>query len=343
MTARASAPGKAILFGEHSVVYGKPAIAVAVDKRANVTIREGTDDSICVKIPELDVYGVIDIETGLISQDNDLLSQEKLLSQENGIVSLKNQDTVDAGILKFIKSALFRTELGSSLDHGLDITVDLEIPIGAGLGSSAAITVATLAAAARYYQLELSLETLALTAHQVELEVQGAASPLDTTVSTHGGFLYFTRERGAVKIKPALEMPLVVGYTSQPGNTGILVQQVRKLCNDHPTIIKPIIGLMGNVTNQARESITQGEEERVGELMNINQGLLDSLGVNTDELSRLIYHARSAGAIGSKLTGAGGGGSMIAYCPGKTREVLEELQSIDNAFQVGISSKGVTW
>ncbi len=337
MTARASAPGKAILFGEHSVVYGKPAIAVAVDKRANVTIREGTDDSIHVKIPELDVYGVIDIETGLISQDNDLLSQE------NGLASLENQDTIDAGILKFIKSALFRNELGSSPDHGLDITVDLEIPIGAGLGSSAAITVATLAAAARYYQQELSLETLALTAHQVELEVQGAASPLDTTVSTHGGFLYFTHESGGMKINPALEMPLVVGYTSQPGNTGMLVQQVRKLCNDHPTIIKPIIGLMGNVTNQARESIARGEEKRVGELMNINQGLLDALGVNTDELSRLIYHARSAGAIGSKLTGAGGGGSMIAYCPGKTREVLEELQSIDNAFQVGISSKGVTW
>ena len=221
--------------------------------------------------------------------------------------------------------------------------MDLEIPIGAGLGSSAAITVATLAAAARYYQQELSLETLAHTAHQVELEVQGAASPLDTTVSTHGGFLYFTHESGGVKIKPALEMPLVVGYTSQPGNTGLLVQQVRKLCNDHPTIIKPIIGLMGDVTNLAREAITQGEEKRVGELMNINQGLLDSLGVNTDELSRLIYHARSAGAIGSKLTGAGGGGSMIAYCPGKTREVLEELQSIDNAFLVGISRKGVTW
>ena len=330
MTARASAPGKAILFGEHSVVYGKPAIAVAVDKRANVTIREGNDDSIHVKIPELDVYGIIDIETGLISLENDLLSQE-------------NPDTFDAGILKFIKSALFRTELGSSPDHGLDITVDLEIPIGAGLGSSAAITVATLAAAARYYQQDLSLETLALTAHQVELEVQGAASPLDTTVSTHGGFLYFTHESGGVKIKPALEMPLVVGYTSQPGNTGLLVQQVRKLCNNHPTIIKPIIGLMGNLTNHARESITQGEEERVGELMNINQGLLDSLGVNTDELSRLIYHARSAGAIGSKLTGAGGGGSMIAYCPGKTREVLEELQSIDNAFLVGMSRKGVTW
>jgi mevalonate kinase len=331
MKARASAPGKAILFGEHAVVYGKPAIAVAVNKRATVTIKEGTTGSIHVKIPELDVYGLISTETDIITQLNSEGEKDQ------------NPVTMDAGILKFIKSALLRTEIGSSQDPGLDITVDLEIPIGAGLGSSAAITIATLAAAARYYGQEMTLETLSHTAHQVELEVQGAASPLDTTVSTQGGFLYFTHERGAVKIKPALKMPLVVGYTSQPGNTGILVKEVRKLCQAHPTIIKPILDVMETVTNQARESITNGEEKRVGELMNINQGLLDALGVNTNELSRLVYHARLAGATGAKLTGAGGGGSIIAYCPGKTREVLEELESIDNAFQVGISSKGVTW
>ncbi len=331
MTVRASAPGKVILFGEHAVVYGKPAIAVAVDKRATVTIREGNNDHIQVKIPELNVYGVINTVTGVIDQ----LNSEGDTDQNPG--------TMDAGIMKYIKGALFQTGLGSSPDHGLDVTVDLEIPIGAGLGSSAAITIATLAAAARYNGQELSLENLAQMGHQVELEVQGAASPLDTTVSTQGGFLYFTHEKGAQKIKPALEMPLVVGYTSQPGNTGFLVAEVRKLRQAHPTIINPILDIMEKITNQARESITRGDEKQVGELMNINQGLLDALGVNTTELSRLIYHARRAGATGSKLTGAGGGGSMIAYCPGKVKEVLEELESVENAFLVGISSKGVTW
>lgn len=331
MTVTASAPGKAILFGEHAVVYGKPAIAVAVDKRARVTITEGTTDNIQVKIPELDVHGSINTDNGYISQ-----------LTSSGEVE-ENPSTIDTGIMEYIKSALFQEELESSWDHGLDLEVDLEIPIGAGLGSSAAITVATLAAMARYQEQELSLENLAHIAHQVELEVQGAASPLDTTVSTHGGFLYFTHQTGGVKIKPALEMPLVVGYTSQPGNTGLLVKKVRKLCQAHPTIINPILDIMEEVTNQARESITQGDEKQVGELMNINQGLLDSLGVNTVEISRLIYQARRAGAIGSKITGAGGGGSIIAYCPGKTREVLDELDSIENAFPVGISSQGVTW
>lgn len=331
MTVTASAPGKAILFGEHAVVYGKPAIAVAVDKRARVTINEGNTDHIQLKIPELDVYGSINIDNGSITQ--------LTISGE----AEENPGTFDAGIMQYIKCALFQGELDSPMDHGLDIEVKLEIPIGGGLGSSAAITVATLAARARYQEQELSLENLAHIAHQVELEVQGAASPLDTTVSTHGGLVYFTPHRGAVKIKTALEIPLVVGYTSQPGNTGILVAEVRKLRQAHPNIIDSILEVMEEITNQARECITRGDQKRVGELMNINQGLLDSLGVNTLELSRLVYQARLAGAAGSKITGAGGGGSIIAYCPGKTREVLEELDSIENAFQVGISTRGVTW
>ncbi|MDI3549381.1 MAG: mevalonate kinase [Methanobacterium sp.] len=323
MKVSASAPGKAILFGEHSVVYGKPAIAVAVDKRARVTIKEGTNNTE-VKIPQLDIEAVIDAESRRVTWMNS--------PQEAG--------KFDTGILEYIQVAL--SQLGTPLD-GLKVEVDLEIPIGAGLGSSAAITVATLAAAARYTQQEVSLEALAHTAHQVELQVQGAASPLDTTVSTQGGFIYFTQEKGAMKIKPALEMPLVVGYTSKPGNTGVLVEGVRKLRETQPTIVNPILDIMEDLANQARKSIIQGEEKEVGELMNINQGLLDALGVNTEELSCLVYRARHAGALGSKLTGAGGGGSIIAYCPGKTREVLEELESIENAFPVGISSQGVTW
>ena len=330
MKVSASAPGKVILFGEHAVVYGKPAIAVAVDRRAKVTIREGTDNHITVKIPQLDVYGAIDIDNPQIihlnPEDASDLSKDPL-----------KPSSYDAGILKYVQKALLNFEP----DHGLDVHVDLEIPIGAGLGSSAAVTVATLAAAARYHQQEITLETLTKTAHQVELEVQGAASPLDTTISTYGGFIYLTPGKEAVKMKPDMKMPLVVAYTKNPGNTGLLVAGVRKLHDNHPQIVKPILDTMEELTNQARESILKGEEKQVGELMNINQGLLDALGVNTLELSDLVYHARSAGATGSKITGAGGGGSIIAYCPGKTDEVLKELKSVDKAFKMDISSEGV--
>ncbi len=333
MTVRASAPGKAILFGEHSVVYGKPAIAVAVDKKAIVTIKEGTTDDIQVKIPDLDVYGLIDMVKGTVIPKDENFSEVF--------------PSYNAGILDYIQNALsfseFKLDDNEFNDQGLDITVDLEIPIGAGLGSSAAITVATIAAAARYTNHELTLEKLAKMAHQVELTVQGSASPLDTTLSTFGGFSYFTHKEGAVKLQTRMEMSLVVGYTSKPGNTGELIKKVKKLRQNHPNIINPILDTMETVVNQARQSIIKGEEEKVGELMNINQGLLDALGVNTIELSKLVYQARNAGAIGSKLTGAGGGGSIIAYCPGRTQEVLDKLQSIENAFPVTISSEGVTW
>lgn len=340
MKVRASAPGKAILFGEHAVVYGKPAIAVAINRKAITTIRDGTDDAINVQIPDLDVYGQIDID----NQEIHLINNEetsKTPFRSSDTPSTSNDQSYDAGILKYIQTALFSDEFKP--DHGLNIQIDLEIPIGAGLGSSAAITVATLAAAARYHRQELTLEKLAHMAHQVELEVQGAASPLDTTLSTYGGFIYFTHKDGALKIKPAMEMPLVVGYTAEPGNTGMLIERVRKLRQNHPNLIGPVLDTMEKLTKEARDAITSGDEKRVAELMNINQGLLDALGVNTLELSDLIYEARNAGAIGSKITGAGGGGSIIAYCPGKTREVLEKLDSVENAFQVSISQKGVTW
>lgn len=364
MKVTASAPGKAILFGEHAVVYGKPAIAVAVNRKAIVTIQEGTYDYINVKIPELDVYGAIDIKNHKINplktsttpdqfsgshpnskHPESLTSHLKSDDPESSGSSFKADDLTSSplnlGILQFIRNAIFNGQFQP--DHGLDVQVDLEIPIGAGLGSSAAITVATIAALARYLQEDLTLEHIAKMAHQVELDVQGAASPLDTTISTYGGFIYFASQGSTVKLKPAMDMPLVIGYTPHPGNTGKLVAGVRKLHDDHPEIIKPILATIEKIVNQARDAIINGNQQEVGELMNINQGLLDALGVNTNQLSNLVYQARSAGAIGSKLTGAGGGGSIIAYCPGKTQEVLERLKKVENAFQVNISHQGVTW
>jgi mevalonate kinase len=315
MEITASAPGKVILFGEHAVVLGKPAIAVAVDRRVKVTIRKGKEPNhIKVTIPSLDVEGTIN---------------------PHGIIA--NEGHGETGILHYIKGALQKT----GIEGGLELEVSLDIPVGAGLGSSAAITVATLAAAAIYNQQDLTREQIAQTSHQVELEVQGAASPMDTAVSTYGGVIYLSKGK-VTPLQNPKELPLVVGYTTQPGNTGELVAGVGRLRNTYPHIINPILDSIENLTNEAKQAIMKGEEKRIGELMNINQGLLDALGVNTWKLSRLVYQARQAGALGSKLTGAGGGGSMIAYCPGRTREVLTELENLENAFQVGISSKGVT-
>lgn len=314
MRAVASAPGKIILFGEHAVVFGKPALAMAVNRRARVKVRKTSEDHISITIPDLDVEGVLQPHGGL-----------------------ESSGTGKVGILRYITEAIKLREVPG----GLEVQVKLEIPIGAGMGSSAAITVATLAALTQLQGQELDKKALARQAHQVELRVQGAASPLDTAVSTHGGLVHLHPEGKVENLEVPGQLPLVVAYTSYRGNTGELVAGVRQRREHYPEVVDPILEAMEMVTHQARQALLDGEERALGDLMNINHGLLDALGVNTPELSRMVYQARLAGALGSKITGAGGGGSIIAYAPGRMEPVLEKLQQEEEAFRVGLSHSGV--
>ena len=182
------------------------------------------------------------------------------------------------------------------------------------------------------------MDEIAKLAHQVELEVQGAASPIDTTLSTHGGIIYLSRDaQEIVQIDINTEIPIVIGYTSKRGNTGKLVESVRLKMESHPQIMIPILNSMEALTNGAREAILMNDHKMIGEFMNINHGLLDAIGVNTEELSKMVFAARKSGALGSKLTGAGGGGSIIAYCPGRVEEVVSSISEFENAFKINIS------
>ncbi len=311
----ASAPGKAILFGEHSVVYGKPAIAMALNKRVQVKILEGSKNIINVHLSDLGLDGQIDIKNNTISSN----SSKK-------------------GILKYVLSSIKKIH-GKS---GLDIYIDINLPIGGGLGSSAAITVALIAALSKYNNIDLKNEDIAKLAHEVELDVQHSASPLDTTISTYGGIIYLKKGgMEAVPLDVKLDIPIVVGYTNYRGNTGKLIEKVKYRIENYPEIMNPLIDSIESVTNEAKESILKNNEKRIGELMNINHGLLDALGVNTLELSNMVYTARNAGALGSKITGAGGGGSIIAFCPEKSEEVILALQKIESVFKADISKEGV--
>ncbi len=200
----ASAPGKTILFGEHAVVYGKPAIAAAVDRRAYVKVERREDSRTHVNVEELGVSGFLDLE--------------------NQIIELEKGQNNRKGILEYVLKALIKTD---TVDD-LEVTINLDIPIGAGLGSSAAVTVATILSSSKLNGITLTMDEIAKLAHQVELEVQGAASPIDTTLSTYGGIIYLSRDAGEIiKIDVNTEIPIVIGYTSQRGNTGKLVESVR--------------------------------------------------------------------------------------------------------------------
>jgi len=193
----------------------------------------------------------------------------------------------------------------------ISVEISSDIPVGSGLGSSAAVTVATLTAINIECGQGYDLDTIAQMAHEIEKEVQGAASPTDTFVSTFGGVI----EIPSRKRLNLLDCGIVIGNTGKgasPKKTSKLVKQVAMLKEEYPDSINPIIKTIGSFAKHGEIMVTQKKYQALGKLMNVNHGLLDALGVSTQELSALVYAARNAGAYGAKLTGAGGGGCMVA-------------------------------
>lgn len=316
MEVLSSAPGKIILFGEHSVVYGEPAIAAAVDKRVYVKIKESVNGKTILKSPSLNFEAELD-------------SAAKKYYLKKG----------KPGIIRYILEILFQYH-----DHTpIEITLNSNIPIGSGLGSSAAVTVATLAALFKYHSIGFSRKTLAQKAHNIEETVQGIASPLDTLICTYGGIIYLSRSRNTQSLRINFNTPFIIGYSSKHGNTGKIVKDVRNLKNNNPKVVNHIISAMGNLANSGKHAILNNDINQIGVLMNINHGLLDSLGVSTSELSRMVYLARKHGAVGSKITGAGGGGSIIALCPENIDVIAFEISKYESIIKTRFTSKGVSF
>lgn len=277
-----SAPGKIYLFGEHAVVYGETAVACAVELRTRV--RAEVADSVIIQ--------------SQISRTG---------------IDFEKHPYVSAVVEKMREFVPF---------EGVSISVDSEIPVGSGLGSSAAVTIASIGALNALFGCGLSLEEIAKIGHEIEIRVQGAASPTDTYVSTFGGVVTIPERR---KLKTP-DCGIVVGDTGVFSSTKELVANVRKLRETYPELIEPLMASIGKISRIGESLVLSGDYPSIGRLMNVNQGLLDALGVNSLELSDLIYSARAAGAFGAKITGAGGGGCMVALtAPEKCTDVAKAI------------------
>ncbi len=225
-----------------------------------------------------------------------------------------------------------------SMNVSIDISSDL--PVGSGLGSSAAVTIATLAAINIEFGFGYENEELARMGHEIETEVQGAASPMDTFVSTSGGVV----EIPSRKRLDILDCGIVIGNTNKGASTkktAKLVRHVAILKEEYPEVINPIIKTIGSFAKKGEILISKKDYISIGKLMNVNQGLLDALGVGTLELSALVYAARNAGAFGAKITGAGGGGCMVALTdsPNAVASAIEAAGG--KAIITQFTSKGV--
>lgn len=319
-----SAPGKVYLFGEHAVVYGEPAVPCAIERRARVTVEE-RESGMRVHAGDLTLDGFTVEYDGESESRPDIDVADSL---------------VDAGV-GYVNEAIEQATDAAGVDEtGFDITIESAIPLGGGLGSSAAVVVATIDAATRELGAELTSEEIAERAYRVEYEVQdGQASRADTFCSATGGAVRV--EGDDCERIAAPDLPFVIGYDGGAGDTGALVAGVREL-RDEFDFATDTVSAIGDVVRQGERALADGNLAQLGQLMNFNHGLLEALGVSSRSLDTMVWAARDAGALGAKLTGAGGGGCIVALdqTP-ETKTALEFTPGCEDAFRAELDTEGV--
>jgi mevalonate kinase len=321
-----SAPGKVYLFGEHAVVYGEPAVPCAIERRARVTVQQRSDDALRINAADLTLDGFTVEYEGGPADTPDVDVERPLLEAAMGYVNSAIEQARDAA---------------DTPAAGFDVTVESDIPLGAGLGSSAAVVVAAIDAATRELGVELDAREIADRAYQVEYEVQdGQASRADTFCSAVGGAVRVEGD-DCRAIEAVPNLPFVVGYDGGAGDTGALVSGVRALREEYD-FAADTVSAIGDVVRAGEDAVRQGDLETLGELMDFNHGLLSALGVSSRSLDAMVWAARDAGAHGAKLTGAGGGGCIVALDETEgARTALDYTPGCEAAFRAELDTEGV--
>ncbi|OKY77130.1 MAG: Mevalonate kinase [Candidatus Methanohalarchaeum thermophilum] len=316
-----TAPGKVYLFGEHAVVYNQPAMASAINKRIKIELEERSDKEILI-------------------HPNDLSFKEISFEYSEDGFKLKNKLKRSFPSLEYIKTAIDLIKREIRDNSGFEINITSELPPAGGLGSSAALTVSLIAALNKFYGLNFDKREIANKSYKIEKEVQGGASPCDTFTSAMGGITKVIPGETLTK-KEKMDLPIVVGSTRQESSTSKLVKKVKKLKIENSEIIDPLIDDIGKITLKGEKALENRKLRKVGQLMDINQGILDALNVSNLKLSELIYSTRKVGAWGSKLTGAGGGGCMVAL--GDRKEEIKNAIKVRDGEVIAdqITAKGV--
>ena len=276
-----SAPGKIILFGEHAVVYGRPALAVPVTQvHADVDISDSRRAGIWIDAPAV----------GLRAELNTLPS--------------------DHPIASVIHNFLFLTRI--SPFPKLEIKITSTIPVASGLGSGAAVTVALTRALAAHLNYSMTEEEVNAFAYEIEKLHHGTPSGIDNTVVTYAQPVYFVKGQPIEIFRVGEPFRIVIADTGISAPTKESVGDVRRLWMGDKSRWEVVFDKIGEISFTARRAIEAGKWELLGKLMNENHALLQTMTVSSPELDRLVEAARRAGARGAKLSGGGRGGNMIA-------------------------------
>jgi mevalonate kinase len=277
------APAKVILFGEHFVVKGKPALGLAVNVYAKVCVKEGSG---------------------------------RVYSRQLGEVSVRSPQRA------IFDTALEEVSRFTGKSGSLDVYVDSAIPVAAGMGSSASIAVALVHALLVYYGVEFSKEDVRRLAHEAEKAVHYKPSGVDTTLSTYGGLLYYKQGefRLLSDLKLPSDLSIVVVDTGVKRNTGIIVKEVLERYERCERVLKHVYEAAGEIVELAIEAIKNSDKKLLGELMLINHGLLWSISTSSRVCDEVVYTLLELGALGCKISGAGRGGVVIGLVERNTAE-----------------------
>jgi mevalonate kinase len=280
----ATAPGKIILFGEHTVVYGRPAIAAPVPEVAARAVALANPlaplGEVRIQAPD------IDLEANLA----DLPVDHPL--------ALAVHNTLSA--------------LGIQRPPAFTIRVTSTIPLAAGMGSGAATSIAIIRAVAGFMGINLSDEQVSALAFEVEKVYHGTPSGIDNTVITYRQPIIFRRDQPVEFLRVGAPIMIVIGDTGVKSPTAVAVGDLRQAWKSEPGRYEALFDQVAVIVDSARRLIEGGEPRSLGPLLDLNQRLLQELGVSSPELDHLVETARRTGALGAKLSGGGRGGNMIA-------------------------------
>ncbi|MEL9909546.1 MAG: mevalonate kinase [Desulfurococcus sp.] len=299
------APGKVILFGEHFVVEGYPAIGLAVGLYARTCVEEG----------DLRIY-----------------------SRQLGSIDPSSKEAKP--YMRIIEEASIRY----GCRDRYRIYIDSEIPVGAGMGSSAAVNVSLAHSILEICGVEFTKEDVSRIAYMGEIMVHGKPSGVDNTLSTYGGLIYY-RQGLFKRINASLpeDTTLIVADTGVKRDTGLVVREVLERYRRLGELGKAIYEVAGRLVEEAVAAIEKGDVSRLGELMIVNHGLLFAIGASAWINDYLVYKMINNGAQGAKLSGAGRGGIVIGIARAENAgKIVEALKNEGiNAYLVKPDYEGV--
>jgi mevalonate kinase len=326
---KASAPAKVILFGEHFVVYGSPAILAAINKRISVDARTIIHDENKI----------------VIRSDIGVAGEYHNNGEFNALEGGSKAKAVLDPLYSAIRQVLLMRNNKKKKNIGIEVVISSRVPPGIGLGSSAASCVATVAAVDSLFQKNPSRQKVCELAIESERLIHKRSSGADCYVSTFGGLMqYYGKSKSFKNIETKGSLSLVVASTGIKHSTSDLVAGVKRFKDTNRILFESLSKQASDICLQACTAIESGKCDKIGELMNENQIILQQIGISHHKVRDIIDICSKAGAVGAKITGAGGGGAVIALAASKqeSTKIASHVKAAGyQSFEVEIDCNGL--